>query len=69
LIDQLYPAVQETLRRRHELLAPAFNLVPQLSPEAFDTFLAERSVPQVGPQWEFYGRGLLLSDIQFWSAE
>lgn len=68
-LEWLYPAVRETLKKRHDLLAPAFADAPNLGPEKFDTYLLDHYTTQVGPQWAFYGRGLLLSDIQFWSAD
>jgi len=68
LLDQFYPAVQQTMLRRQELIGEAVRQAPNLSPDEFDRFLLQRHGSQVGPQWAFYGRGFLLSDIQFWSA-
>lgn len=68
-LEWLYPAVRETLRKRHELLSPAFADAPHLDPVKFDSYLVDHYASQVGPQWAFYGRGFLFSDIQFWSAD
>lgn len=68
-LEWFYPAVRETLKKRHELLVPAFADALQLGVERFDTYLTDRYPSQIGPQWAFYGRGFLLSDIQFWSAD
>jgi hypothetical protein len=68
LLDQFYPAVQQTMLRRQELIGEAVRQAPNLSPDEFDRFLLQEHGPQVGPQWAFYGRGFVLSDIQFWSA-
>ena len=68
-LGRFYPAVRQTLQKRHELLTPAYNDAPHLTVETFDSYLTDRHAPQLGPQWAFYSRGFLLSDIQFWSAD
>lgn len=68
-LSRLYPAIRETLQRRDQLLEPAFVEAAQIGPEMFDRYLTDRHAQQLGPQWAFYGRGFLLSDIQFWSAD
>jgi len=68
-IDRLYLAIRQTLRRRHELLAPALANGQELGKEKLDMYLLDHHPPQIGPQWSFYGRGFLLSDIQFWTAD
>jgi hypothetical protein len=67
VIDQFYPAIHATMARRHQLIMQALEQAPTLTAEAWDAFLIERYGMQVGPQWTFYGRGFLLTDIQFWS--
>lgn len=68
-IEHLYPAVRQTLARRHELLSPVLATARDLGVEKLDAFLSNHYPLQVGPQWQFYGRTFLLSDIQFWSAD
>jgi hypothetical protein len=68
-ISQFYPAIHATIIRRHQLFDEAIKEAPTLTPEEFDNFLLQRYGMQVGPQWAFYGRGFLLTDIQFWSAD
>jgi hypothetical protein len=68
VLHEFYPAVRGTLTHRQTLLNEAVRQAPNLSLEAFDGFILQRYGAQVGPQWEFYGRGFLLTDIQFWSA-
>jgi hypothetical protein len=68
-LDHFYPAARQTLMKRHELITPAFAAAPELNHKQFDSYLIDHYAPQVGPQWAFYGRGFLFSDLQFWSAE
>jgi hypothetical protein len=68
-IDHLHVAIRQTLRRRHELLAHAIARGQELGKEKLDRYLLDRYPTQIGPQWSFYGRGFLLSDIQFWTAD
>jgi hypothetical protein len=69
VLDQFYPAIHATMARRHELLLEAMKKASQLTPKAFDNILFERYPQQIGPQWTFYGRGFLLTDIQFWLGD
>lgn len=69
LLDQFYPAIRVTMARRQQLIPEAINEAPRLTASEFDAFLIERYGMQIGPQWAFYGRGFLLTDIQFWSAD
>jgi hypothetical protein len=64
-----YPAISATIMRRQELIGEAINEAANLSVQEFDTYLIRKYGMQVGPQWSFYGRGFLLSDIQYWSAD
>jgi hypothetical protein len=68
-IDRLYLAIRQTLRRRHELLARAVARGQELGKDKLDMYLLDHHPAQVGPQWSFYGRGFLLNDIQFWTAD
>jgi hypothetical protein len=68
-VEQFYPAIRATMARRQQLISDAINEAPHLTPEEFDDFLIQRYGMQVGPQWAFYGRGFLLTDIQYWSAD
>jgi len=69
VLKSFYPAIRATMLKRHPLVLRAFSEAGHLSPKEFDRFLLEHHAPQLGPQWAFYGRGFLLSDIQFWSAD
>jgi len=69
IVDQFYPAINATMKRRQELIREAIKEAPALSAEEFDNFLLQKHGMQIGPQWAFYGRGFLLTDIQFWSAD
>ena len=69
LLHSFYPAIQQTMRRRHELIRPALQDAAELGVTGFDQFLRDRHQDQLGPQWVFYGRGFLLTDIQFWGQD
>ncbi|HEX3799681.1 MAG TPA: hypothetical protein VH413_13370 [Verrucomicrobiae bacterium] len=69
LIDGLYPTIRETIRERHGLLGAAIGDAQKLGIEALDRILLGSSQAKLGKHWEFYGRGFLLSDIQFWSVD
>lgn len=68
-LDRLYPAIRATLKRRHEMMPQALGMAADVGMERFDSFLQDHYVPQIGPQWAFYGRTFLLSDIQFWASD
>jgi hypothetical protein len=68
-LNHFYPAIYATMMRRHELLVGAIKETSQLTPNAFDNILFNKYPQQVGPQWAFYGRGFLLTDIQFWFGD
>jgi hypothetical protein len=68
-LERMYPAIRETLQKRHELLGPIFAEAAELDTESFDGYLLKNYPLQIGPQWAFYGRGFLISDIQFWSTD
>ncbi|MDP3072288.1 MAG: hypothetical protein Q8N18_18500 [Opitutaceae bacterium] len=68
-LDGLSRSIRETLLRRHELMSGAFARGEELDPITFDSYLRDKHPPQLGPQWSFYGRGFLFTDIQFWSAD
>ena len=68
-LSRLYPAIRETLKQRHILMPKAFASAASIGMEKFDAFLKDNYEPQIGPQWAFYGRGFLLSDIQFWASD
>ena len=61
--------IRETLVRRHAMMPESIALATELGPAKFDSFLVDHHEIQVGPQWAFYGRGFLMSDIQFWASE
>jgi hypothetical protein len=69
VLNQFYPAIRGTMMRRHELFTAAIKDMTQLTPKAFDNLLFDRYPAQIGPQWAFYGRGFLVTDIQFWSGD
>jgi hypothetical protein len=66
-IPQIPDPDRIALRKRHELLAGAFDTVTSGDPSDWWHFVSHIAPPQVGPVWRFYGYGFLLSDIQFWS--
>jgi len=68
-LPHFYPAIRETLLRRHAMMPEAFKAAAAVGVEQFDRFLKDHYPLQVGPQWEFYGRGFLLTDIQFWTSD
>jgi hypothetical protein len=68
-LHQLFPAVRETLLRRHSMMFEALKAAATVGMVKFDRFLKDHHPPQVGPQWEFYGRGFLFTDIQFWTSD
>jgi hypothetical protein len=68
-LHRLYPAIRETLLQRHAMMSEPLRVASRLGAKKFDCFLKDNHAPQVGPQWEFYGRGFLLSDIQFWTSD
>jgi hypothetical protein len=68
-MDGYYPAVRETLKRRHKFISEALQRAPQMTIEQFDRCLFESHPQQLGPQWKFYGRGFLFTDVQFWAAD
>lgn len=69
LIDGLYPTIRETIRERHRLLGAVIGSAQKREVEAYDRILLDSSQAKFGKHWEFYGRGLLVSDIQFWSVD
>lgn len=69
LIEGLYPTIRETIRERHALLDGAICQVQKLGWQEFDRVLLGTSPPKLGQHWGFYGRGFLVSDIQFWSVD
>lgn len=68
-IDQFYPAIRGTITRRQEFLKEIITAPPKIKPAEFDNYLIKRYGMEVGPQWAFYGRGFLLTDIQFWTMD
>jgi hypothetical protein len=68
-LNRLYPAIRETLKQRHIMMPEAYKKAQGIGTEKFDSFLKDLYGPQIGPQWKFYGRGFLLSDIQFWASD
>lgn len=68
-LDRFTPGLRGVFVRRHALIGEALTAASTLSTTEYDAFLRKHHSPQVGPQWAFYGRGFLFSDIQFWAAE
>jgi hypothetical protein len=68
VLNQFYPAIQATMRRRHELFLEVVEEGPQMSPRTFDDLLLRRYPSQLGSQWAFYGRGFLLLQQAFTST-
>jgi hypothetical protein len=69
LLNRFYPGLRGTLLKRHPLVMDALSVATGLNASDFDRYIFEHHPPQVGPQWKFYGHMLLLSDVQFWSAD
>ncbi len=67
-LAEFYPAIRTVLQRRHTLIGEALTAASHSDGLDLEAFLS-RQAPQVGPEWRFYGRGILFSDIQFWSAD
>lgn len=68
-LSAMLPSIRETLIRRHNLILNKLPDAYKLTATTYDCLLSKENLPQVGPQWAFFGRGFLLSDIQFWGLE
>jgi len=68
-LQTILPSVRGALARRHTLMPEALAAASKITAAQFDRFFADNHAPQVGPQWAFFGRGFLFSDIQFWALE
>lgn len=68
-LDRFPPGLRGVFSRRHAMMTEALAAAPTLNVTQYDRFPGDRHPPQVGPQWAFYGRSFLFSDIQFWAAE
>jgi hypothetical protein len=70
-LQEKVPKIPESeriaLQRRHEMLLPAFGQIKDGDFNSWWRYLAGTAPGMVGSVWRFYGWGLLLSDIQFWS--
>ncbi|MGJ5814476.1 hypothetical protein [Paludibaculum fermentans] len=66
-LGHFYPALQRTIEARHALMRKAVESWSWANLQDLDAFLTHHSA--IGPQWRFYGRSLLFSDIQFWSTD
>jgi hypothetical protein len=66
-IPMIPEADRAALQKRHALLTDAFDNVNTGEVERWWSYLNDTAPPQIGPVWNFYGYGFLLSDIQFWS--
>jgi hypothetical protein len=55
------------LLQRHRLQGDAFDEVPAGDVAGWQGYLLRKHPVMLGDGWRFFGRGLLLSDIQFWS--
>lgn len=69
LVEGLYPTIRETIRERHRLFGAVLRDAQTHGIETLDRVLLGPSQARFGKHWEFYGRGFLLSDIQFWSVD
>lgn len=68
-IGDFYPAIKPTIELRQELLKKIFAHPPKINPIDYDDFIIQKYGMQIGEQWAFYGRGFLLTDIQFWTMD
>ncbi|MFA5862144.1 MAG: hypothetical protein WDA16_10665 [Candidatus Thermoplasmatota archaeon] len=67
-IGDIYPPIRRVLAARQDTLDAAFANPATISVSELNASV--RSIPpQVGPEWNFFGRAFLFSDIQFWSAD
>ncbi len=66
---EMQPAVRHVLKVRHKLLEPLMRSRNQSTVASFEDYLRSRHSSQVGPEWAFFGRGFLLSDIQYWTGD
>jgi hypothetical protein len=55
------------IRKRHEMQTQMF-LADNRSLD-WDEFVGAAAPPQVGPGWQFYGKGFLAAELEFWSDE
>jgi tetratricopeptide (TPR) repeat protein len=54
------------LLRRHQLLGTLFESGRTLDAIAFDEYLPRTFPNEIGPQWDNYGRGFRLPEVEFW---
>lgn len=55
------------MRARHAIQARIFESEPGV--RDWDGFVTSVASAQVGPGWRFYGRGFLVSELEFWSDQ
>lgn len=58
---------KESLMRRHTFYEKSLLSVKFKSPGELDSYLLKKDPMGLGKTWRFWGRGFLLSDLQFWS--
>ncbi len=56
----------EAAKRRYELVAGAFSDVEEGDTVGWESYLLQTHGQQIGLDWNFYGHGFLLSDLQYW---
>ncbi len=56
-----------SLVRRQDMIEQILRDRPALNPEEYDLFFIERDPMGSGHTWPHFGRGILLSELQFWS--
>jgi Flp pilus assembly protein TadD len=66
-IPQIPPDDRAYLLHRHRLQRGAFEEVPVGDVIGWHEYLLRKFPVMLGDGWRFFGRGLLLTDIQFWS--
>lgn len=58
---------KDYLQRRHEIIQRLIRDSNVADPIKWNGYLLDMFPQEIGPGWEFFGRGFLLSDMQFWS--
>lgn len=70
-LEDAIPFIAEADRvfliRRHEMQKQAFERIEAGDIEGWHTYLQKNFQNELGRPWQFYGRGFLVSDLQFWS--
>lgn len=62
--------IRPYLDRRHVLQSGCLNLTDEPSVAAWEDYIRTQGrTAEVGPGWQHFGRGFLLSDLQYWAED